>query len=176
MGRLFGDRYKAVLVEGSGYYYESLLDYVHLNPMRAGIIKPGKEQSVMDYPWSSVAGGYALAPGKRAKWLAASEGLASLGYADTAAGRRKFVERLDRRAVEGNMESAGLPVEAAEVDHRASNLRRGWYWGSQAFAEKMLKLGKMALKKNRRSQEYGSSSEVKAHGLQEAERLLAQGT
>ena len=56
-GRLFRDRYKAVLVEGSGYYYESLLDYAHLNPVRAGIIKPGKEQSVMDYPWSSVAGG-----------------------------------------------------------------------------------------------------------------------
>jgi REP element-mobilizing transposase RayT len=35
-GRLFGDRYKAVLVEGAGYYYETLLDYLHLNPMRAG--------------------------------------------------------------------------------------------------------------------------------------------
>jgi len=26
-GRLFGDRYKAVLVQGAGYYYETLLDY-----------------------------------------------------------------------------------------------------------------------------------------------------
>src|SRR3954454_7778817 len=26
-GRLFGDRYKAVPVEGEGYYYETLLDY-----------------------------------------------------------------------------------------------------------------------------------------------------
>src|SRR6266478_6364141 len=35
-GRLFGDRYKAVLVEGArGYYYETLLDYIHLNPVRA---------------------------------------------------------------------------------------------------------------------------------------------
>jgi REP element-mobilizing transposase RayT len=36
-GRLFGDRYKAVPVEGTGYYYETLLDYVHLNPARAGL-------------------------------------------------------------------------------------------------------------------------------------------
>ena len=139
------------------------------------MIKPGKGQSVMDYPWSSVAGGYALAPGKRVKWLAASEGLASFGYPDTASGRRKFVERLDRRAVEANMESAGLPVVDAEVDHRVSNLRRGWYWGSQAFGEKMLKLGEMTLGNKRRSREYRGSSEVKAHGLREAERLLAQG-
>ena len=30
-GRVFGDRYKAMLVDGgSGYYYESLLDYIIL--------------------------------------------------------------------------------------------------------------------------------------------------
>jgi hypothetical protein len=31
-GRLFGDRYKAVLVESAAHYYETLLDYIHLNP------------------------------------------------------------------------------------------------------------------------------------------------
>lgn len=47
-GRLFGDRYKAVLVEGEGYYYETLLDYIHLNPVRAvlvGVIKSGASGS-----------------------------------------------------------------------------------------------------------------------------------
>ena len=40
-GRLFGDRYKAVLVEGaSRYYYETLLDYIHLNPVRAKLVRP----------------------------------------------------------------------------------------------------------------------------------------
>ena len=35
-GRLFGDRYKAVVVDGgSPYYYETLWDYIHLNPSRA---------------------------------------------------------------------------------------------------------------------------------------------
>ena len=32
-GRVFGDRYKAVLVDaGSGWHVETVLDYIHLNP------------------------------------------------------------------------------------------------------------------------------------------------
>ena len=69
-GHLFGDRYKAVLVEGTGYYYETLLDYVHLNPVRAGLIDPRRGQSVREYAWSSVSGGHALPPGQRPAWLA----------------------------------------------------------------------------------------------------------
>jgi putative transposase len=61
-GRLFGDRYKAVVVEGKGaYYYETLLDYIHLNPVRAKLVRPRRGQSVLDYKWSSVALGHALA-------------------------------------------------------------------------------------------------------------------
>ncbi len=101
----------------------------------------------MDYAWSSVACGYALTAGKRAKWLAVGEGLRELGYTDTAAGRREFVRGLDRRAAEEVAERAGVPVEDAEADRRMSSLRRGWYWGSQAFAEGMLKLGEATLKK-----------------------------
>ena len=57
-GRLFGDRYKAVVVDGrEPGYYRTLLDYIHLNCVRAGIIRPGRKQSVLDFPWSSVAGG-----------------------------------------------------------------------------------------------------------------------
>jgi hypothetical protein len=39
-GRLFGDRYKSVLVEGEGYYYQTLMDYIHLNPARARLTNP----------------------------------------------------------------------------------------------------------------------------------------
>jgi putative transposase len=39
-GRLFGDRYKAVLTEGrEGYYYSSLMDYIHLNPVWVGLVR-----------------------------------------------------------------------------------------------------------------------------------------
>ena len=46
-GRLFGDRFKSVLVEGAGYYYETLLDYIHLNPVRVGLVRPPAGQSVL---------------------------------------------------------------------------------------------------------------------------------
>ena len=172
-GRLFGDRYKSVLVEGADRYYETLLDYIHLNPVRAGLVRP-KSKSVLDYAWSSVAAGYALTPARRPPWLAASEGLAAFGCADTASGRRRWVERLDRRAREEPRGHCGVPARPEEEDARRSDIRRGWYWGSQAFAERMLKLAGSDLKRTRRRIR-GASAERRAHGEREARRLLAEG-
>ncbi len=173
-GRLFGDRYKAVLIEAAGYYFETLLDYIHLNPVRVGLIDPGRGESVQDYPWSSVADGYAVAPRQRPVWLAVADGLESFGLADTAAGRRRMVKALDRRAIEEGLERAGIPVVEPEVDRRLSNLRRGWYWGSQEFAERVLKLAAPVLSKKRHPSGRGSG-ESKAHGESEARRLLREG-
>lgn len=94
-------------------------------------------QSVLDYPWSSVAGGWALPPGKRPKWLAAGEGLERFDLPDTVAGRRRMVERLDRRAVEEEFKKCGMPIMPKDLDARCSHLRRGWYCGSQEFAQKL---------------------------------------
>jgi len=173
-GRLFGDRYKAVVVEGEGFYYETLLDYIHLNPVRAGMVRAGRGESVLDYPWSSVAGGYALPSRKRVPWLAASEGLEAFGCADTVPGRRRFVERLDRCAMEEGAKKAGVPALAAEADRRGSHLRRGWYWGSQAFGERMLDLAKGKLR-GKKSRAYRSSAERRAHEEGEAQRILQEG-
>lgn len=52
-----------------------------------------------------------------------------------------MVERLDRRALEEGKRSGLVPLPA-EVDRRMSHLRRGWYWGRQEFAQRMLKLAK----------------------------------
>lgn len=176
-GRLFGDRYKAVIVEGEDrYYHQTLMDYIHLNPVRARIIRPKAGRSVMDYPWSSVAGGYALPRGKRAKWLAAEAGLKAFNLADTAAGRRAMVERLDRRAVGEESKSCGVPPQTEEVDARASHLRRGWYWGTQAFGEAMRKLGQKLLKKAAPvSRAYQKHELVREHGERQALEWLASG-
>jgi len=173
-GRLFGDRYKAVLIEDAAHYYETLLDYIHLNPVRAGLIDPGKGQSVSDYPWSSVACGYAIGPGKRAAWLAVAEGLERLGLPDDAVGRRRLVESLDRRAIEEGLVRAGIPSLDSEVDRRLSNLRRGWYWGSQEFAERVLKLAAPVLCQPRHASGR-TGGESKAHDEAEARRLLEEG-
>ena len=174
-GRLFGDRYKAVVVDGGqSDYYRTLLDYIHLNCVRAGMIRPGRKQSVLDYPWSSVAGGYALAAPRRPGWLAATEGLGAMRCADTAAGRRAFVQRLERRAVLEEMVKCGVPEMPAEVDARCSHLRRGWYWGRESFAEGLRKIAAQALGRVR-SRNYGGSRGKRAHDERRAQELLAEG-
>ena len=173
-GRLFGDRYKAVPVEGVGYYYETLMDYIHLNPARAGLIRLEQEKGLLEYPWSSVAAGYARPPKMRPPWLDVKGGLGAFGFPDTVAGRRGFVQRLHNRMVAENLEKAGLPVLDAEVDRRSSRLDRGWYWGSQEFAERLLKLGQKILQRERHWT-YRGSEEVQAHGESEAQRLCEEG-
>ncbi len=173
-GRLFGDRYKSVLVEGSGYYYETLMDYIHLNPARANWINPLAGQRLLDYPWSSMARGYALGPEERAKWLAVADGLGAFGFDDTDSGRKEFAERLERRMLAEGLEKAGIPAVSEEIDKRLSNLERGWYWGSQEFAERMLKIGECVLKKLRHPGSM-AAKEIRAHGEEEAKRLIREG-
>ena len=50
-----------------------------------------------------------------------------------------MVERLYRRALEEGERSGLIPLPA-DRDRRMSHLRRGWYWGRQKFAERMLRL------------------------------------
>ena len=172
-GRLFGDRYKAVLTEGrEGYYYSSLMDYIHLNPVRVGLVRIERKESVRDYRWSSVAQGYAVAARQRPGWLAAADGLAVAQCADTVAGRRRFVEHLDGRAREEGARRAGV-IEPVR-DRRCSHLRHGWYWGTQAFAEWMLKLASKRLAAGR-NRTYRSAALAQAHDQAEAERLLDEG-
>lgn len=176
-GRLFGDRYKAVVVEGADpYHYQTLLDYIHLNPVRAQIIRPKAGKSVLDYPWSSIAGGYALPAKQRAPWLDAASGLQAFNLQDTVAGRRQMVARLDRRAVSEEAGTCGVPPLPAEVDARSSHLRRGWYWGTQAFGEAMRRLaGAVVRKQTPKSRSYRGDPHVAAHGEQQAETWLKKG-
>lgn len=174
-GRLFGDRYKAVLVEAdSAQYYTTLWEYLHLNPCRAGLVDLANSGSILDYRWSSVAGGYALPPGQRPKWLAAVRGLAIMGFPDTAKGRRELVEHLDQRGRSERQESGFVPV-ADGADRRTSHLQRGWYWGHQEFAERILKAAGKTLGKRRCSRAYQTSPERMAHGTMTAKALIDEG-
>ena len=174
-GRLFGDRYKAILVEGKGrYYYETLLDYIHLNPVRAGLVKPTHQQSVLTYPWSSIARDYAVAPNQRKPYMACADGLKMFGFADTAEERCKMIERLDRRAIEEAADQDQISTTLHETEEKCRNLSQDWYWGTENFSKKILLLAKKTLLKER-SQTYHSSPEHKAHTIQQAEILLEEG-
>ena len=50
-GHLFGGRYKAIVVEPGNAYW-AILDYIHLNPVRAGLVA-GRE-GMESYAWSSL--------------------------------------------------------------------------------------------------------------------------
>jgi REP element-mobilizing transposase RayT len=58
-GTLWDNRFKSVLVEGSGETLRTMAAYIDLNPVRAGLVKDPK-----DYPWSGY--GSAMAGKRRA--------------------------------------------------------------------------------------------------------------
>ena len=178
-GHLFGGRYKAIPVqgaEGPGDYLRTLMDYIHLNPARAGLVKTGAGLGMLEYGWSSLTQGYALQPTKRkSKWLQVEEGLKLYGLVDTTSGRRKFVERLEKRAREEKARECGLPPEAL-CEGGQMTLRRGWYWGTQAFREWLEGKIKQSSKKKPASRALAASAESRAtHDAAHAKQLVARG-
>jgi hypothetical protein len=124
-GHVFSGRYKAQLVEGSGNgYLRTACDYVHLNPVRAGILKA--EERLLAYPWSSWPA-YLAAPEHRPQWVRVDRLLGEHGLPeDTAASREEFERRMEARRLE-------------ETDPKALKvLRRGWCLGSKQFKSQML--------------------------------------
>jgi REP element-mobilizing transposase RayT len=76
-GHLFQGRYKGILVDKENYLLE-LSRYVHLNPVRARIVKHPEE-----YEWSSFTG--YLDQRKRLKWIQYSSILSIFGQDETTA-------------------------------------------------------------------------------------------
>jgi len=124
-GHVFSGRYKSLIVEGNGRgYLRTVCDYVHLNPVRAHLLRP--EERLLSYPWSSL-GWYLAAPGYRPGWMRVDRLLGEHGIGrDTAAGRLEFERRMEvRRLAEAEKESL-------------AGLRRGWCFGSAEFRQQML--------------------------------------
>ena len=174
-GHVFGDRYKAIVVEPGNCFW-ALLDYIHLNAVRAGLVKRG--EGLESYGWSSLRG-YLQVPGKRPPWLETGMGLQVAGCRDTAAGRRKFLKLLEERVDWEQPGTAGLEYRAGEGEPQLAMrtaLRRGWFFGGQAFREKMLGLvgGKVSGGGLKRSDGY-VGEEVRQHGQQRAEQILSAG-
>jgi REP element-mobilizing transposase RayT len=123
-GHLFSGRYKSLIVEGSGNgYLKTACDYVHLNPARAGLVKPA--EALSGFPWSSYPL-YLGAPGKRPVWLRVDRLLGEWGIPkDSVAGRRVFGERMEWRRREGRS-GEFKPME------------RGWCLGGEQFRQELL--------------------------------------
>jgi hypothetical protein len=111
-------------VDGSGTgYLKSACDYVHLNPVRAGLLAP--EQALETYRWSSYPL-YLLPPQRRPLWLRTDRLLGEWGIAtDSAAGRQQFASHMEAR-------------RKAELTGDFSTLPRGWCVGSEQFRQELL--------------------------------------
>jgi hypothetical protein len=173
-GHIFGGRYKAVLVESEldANYLGNLWDYIHLNPVRAGVVDPRVGVGLLGYHWSSLAQVYAVGPAHRPAWCATERSFAAFGCEDNVAGRKELIERLEQRVVAEEVEKCGWIVRDGQSLN--STLRRGWYWGSETFRQKLLDLagGRLNRLSNRNRR---STNQWSDHAQASATELIRQG-
>lgn len=115
-GHLFQGRYQALLVEDDAVVGR-LVNYIHLNPVRAKIVPP---EQVAAFRWSSLP---RFVRGVRFAQLEAATWLRGMGLADEAEGWVDYVERLRQLALD--------PAEQDRLGFGA--MSRGWAIGTDAW-------------------------------------------
>ena len=116
-GRPFQGRYKALHVE-PGEALGQVAHYIHLNPVRAGIVPP---ERLPEYRHSSL---HRFLGRDRPAWLIADTVLIESGHlSDTAMGWKCYLEYLGVLAEE----------DARRREHKFGRLSRGWAIGSAVF-------------------------------------------
>jgi REP element-mobilizing transposase RayT len=157
-GHLFAGRYKALNVDGAGGYLRVVCDYVHLNPVRAAILKPGAP--LESFAWSSY-GEYLKAPKERPAWLRVDRvfGEARIPK-DSAAGRRELARQMELR-------------QESEATADYQPIRAGWYLGSEEFRQELLAAAAKQIGRSHYGAERFESSQERANRMvaQELKRL-----
>ncbi len=158
-GHLFQGRYKAIVMDSDEPgYFRTVSDYIHLNPVRARLLKSAP-QRLEDFPWCSYPAYVGKA--KRPIWLETTRILQSCGL--TRAGYHQYMQGRVREVL------GGSETLAAEW----KSIRRGWFLGGEVFREKMLvRIGERMESRKRESY---SGEEVKGHDRKRAEELLRKG-
>jgi len=153
-GHLFAGRYKALVVDGSGNgYLRTVGDYVHLNPVRARLLR--EHEPLQNYPWSSY-GEYLRRPEQRPGWLRVDRLLGERNIAaDTEEGRKAFAAQVELRRAE-------------ETTADYEQLRRDWILGSEEFRQELL----AAAAGHIRRSHYGAQRRETSR--QKAERILRE--
>jgi len=171
-GHLFQGRYKAIVVDGQEpLYFQVVSTYIHLNPARAGLIRIG-EQRLKRYRWSSYPW-YLNGAGKKPKWLDRSRVMASLGLAEK---QTKGYEAY----IEGRVLELGSKAGRKDLDEQWKALRRGWYVGSESFAERLKEALQSAVQGRRRESQSGPArlahdQAAAEQGLEKAIKVLGLG-
>jgi REP-associated tyrosine transposase len=155
-GHLFGGRYRAVLVDGrKGGYLRQVCNYVHLNPVRAKLIKA--HERVDSYPWSS-CGLYLRSKGKRPEWLRTDRLLGEHGIvSEGASGRREFSRRM-----EAAREEANQPAQLKAIRH-------GWKLGAEDFLDWIVERVELRLEEAHPGRQRDETDERKAERIVQEE-------
>ena len=121
-GHLFQGRYQALLVE-DGAALARVVDYIHLNPVRAGLTAPGK---LAEFRWSSLK---RFVQAGRPAVMECADWLRHHGWTDSPAGLRAYVAYL-----------TDLATDEAEQKRRGlEKLSAGWAIGTLAWRKQMAK-------------------------------------
>ncbi len=132
-GHLFAGRYKSMLVEaGNAHYFSTIIDYIHLNPARAGLVRVHNFMTANK--WTSLH--CWISPKKeRPDWIHPEEGLKAFGCDDSEEGRQKYLNHLVGRFEAECIDERSL----IPVGHVGSNtVQRGWCYGSAAFRNQLI--------------------------------------
>lgn len=117
-GHLFQGRYKAILLEDFSVLAR-VVNYIHLNPLRAGIVEHAYLQT---FRWSSLA---RFTKGSRFPALCADDWFGALGFSDTPEGWRSYIALL-----------SDLAVSREEQERQGwIGLSRGWAIGTAAWRQ-----------------------------------------
>jgi hypothetical protein len=117
-GHLFQGRYHSLLVENASALAR-VVDYLHLNPVRAGIVEADR---VADFRWSSLQ---RFLKSARPAWLVASDWLAALQLQETKQGWANYLQRLQ-----------AIAAQPAEMERLSSDeFSRGWAIGTHGWRQ-----------------------------------------
>ena len=121
---MFSGRSKSLVVDGSGNgYLKTVCDYVHLNAVRAKLVKQGQEMEAFE--WSSYPE-YLKEPGQRAPWLRVDRLFGQWRIPkDSEAGRREFARPMEERRHQ-------------EDGKEFKPIARGWCLGDDAFRRELM--------------------------------------
>ena len=134
-GHLYQGRFKDKIIDdGDASYFLSVADYIHLNPLEAGILK-GDSPDLSAYTWSSCKY-YMKPPRQRPPWLVVDRVLNAVRIpSDNLRGRQAYAAYQKERA-------AWLLMERAKKSFPKywRSFWRGWMYGSEHFRDRMLDL------------------------------------
>ncbi|MEW6133603.1 MAG: transposase [Pseudomonadota bacterium] len=121
-GTLWEGRYRATVVDSERYLL-TVMRYIELNPVRAGMVAHPR-----DYPWSSYRRNALGKGGKNLDWLQPHSEYLALGRQDS-----------DRESAYRQLFRAAIPDR--ELKDIRESTHKGWALGSEKFKEEIERLG-----------------------------------